>query len=255
MTKRKVIGLWALIASMSVLPAVATAKNGFLVAPGRVQIDVEELKTHTFIITNTGDEQIRLSIEPIYLPIDDPTMKAGTHLRSGVADDENIVDNVRVSPRRLSLKPGQRRDIRVQLKPLSDPRPGDYRAHLLVKMDETAYTTRQKADGENNMNMELNVKMETAVALYGRKDEPVIDLSMSCDISENGVTEVSTTNPTAWRFEGLLSSGETQSIPLVMLRESVRTVAFKLPESADNPTFTLRNLDGETVSEAVCKTK
>ena len=122
-------------------------------------------------------------------------------------------------------------------------------------MDETAYTTRQKADGENNMNMELNVKMETAVALYGRKDEPVVDLSMSCDVSENGVTEVSTTNPSAWRFEGLLSSDQTQPIPLVMLRESVRTVAFKLPESGANPTFTLRNLDGETVAEAVCKTQ
>lgn len=252
MNKTKSVCLFALISSLCLVPALSHAKNGFLVAPGRVQIDVEELKTHTFIITNTGDERIRLSIEPIYLPIDDPTMKAGKHLRPGVANEENIVDNVRVSPRRLSLKPGQRRDIRVQLTPLSDPKPGDYRAHLLVKMDEVAYTSSQTAEGQNSMNMELNVKMETAVALYGRKDEPEVDLSMDCQLSPSGVTEIAVINPTNWRFEGLLSSSATQALPLVMLRESERTVAFKLPAGTPAPTFTLSSLNGEVVSKASC---
>lgn len=249
---RRVVGLWAVLASLFALPTTVAAQNSFLVAPGRVQINVEELKTHTFIITNTGDERIRLSIEPVYLSIDDPTMKAGRHLRQGVADEENMVNNVRVSPRRLSLKPGQRRDIRVQLKPLSDPRPGDYRAHLLVSMVETAFTQEGNSLGDNNMNMQLNVKMETAVALYGRKDAPVVDIDMKCQRSEDGVTEVLATNAAKWRFEGLLTSNKTQSIPLVMLRESQRSVAFKLPSDATDIEFTLSDLDGVVVSKTTC---
>lgn len=251
----KLAACFAVFSQLMLMSTVVDAKNGFLVAPGRVQINVEELKTHTFIITNTGDERIRLSIDPIYLDIDDPTMKAGSHIRPGVATEENIVENVRVSPRRLSLKPGQRRDIRVQITPLSDPRPGDYRAHLLVKMDETAYTSKVESEGKNNMNMQLNVKMETAVALYGRKDEPEVDVRLTCTKLEDGASEVAFTNASKWRFEGLLLSNKTEPVPIVLLRESLRTVAYMLPEGTGNTEFTLNNLDGEIVSKVICSEK
>lgn len=251
MFKIKTIGLWVVAASMCCAPAIAVAKNSFLVAPGRLQIDLEQLRTHSFIITNTGDEVIRVNVDPIYLPIDDSTMKAGRHLSPDVAMKENIARNVRVSPRRLNLQPGERRDIRVQISPLSSPEPGDYRAHLLVKMNETAYSSEKTSEDEG-MTMKLNVNMETAVALYGRKDEPVVDLSMSCENTDSGKTEVAIINPTDWRFEGRLAIGETTLKPVVMLRESEKTMTLDLASDMADSAISITDLEGGVVTKAIC---
>lgn len=251
MNKFKRVGAWAL-ASLCALPSISMAKNGFLVAPGILEINVDELKTHSFIVTNTGDDPIRLSVDPIYLPIDHHTMNAGTHLRPGVAEEENIVDKVRVSPRKLSLRPGERRYVRVQVRPLKDKEPGDYRAHLLVKMQEVAYTSSTKSENQAGMSLDLDIRMEAAVALYGRKGNPRYRMDLACEKSEAGAFRVSVANPTEWRFEGMLSSGNTDETPLVVLRESVRKVAFDLSSDLEEIEFTLTDLNGAVAAEVLC---
>lgn len=252
MNIKTIVVSWAIIAMSLCSTVSAAGKNGFLVAPGRLQINVEEVKTSTFIITNTGDERIRLSIEPVYIEIDDPTMQAGDHLSPEVAAEENIVDKVRVSPPRLSLKPGERRDIRVQIRPLSNAEPGDYRAHLLVKMKETAYTTEKNDESRKDMSMKLDVKMETAVAIYGRKGDPVVDVNATCNRLENHEVKVAINNNSAWRFEGRLAFGDRDQQPIVLLRESVRTMRLDPQSNSDDLNFNIMDLNGNLVAQADC---
>ena len=255
MFKGKSLLIGAMLGSALLLPDMAVAKNAFLVAPGRLQIDVEELKTQSFIVTNTGENQIRLDIKPIYLPIDDSTLNAGEHLSDTVSVREDISSKVRVSPRRLSLLPGQRRDVRVQIRPLENPQPGDYRAHILVKMNEASFTSTEGSEGSDGMSMKLDVNLETAVAVYGRKGDPVEDLNASCDLGPQGQAKVELKNASNWRFEGLLFVDDMKPDPIVLLRESKKTIELDMTSVKVGSTVMVADMNRSVVLHATCSRK
>ncbi len=218
-------------------PFVTLAENSFLVAPGVVEFDLTKPATQSFIITNDGDEPIRLNINPIYLDIGDSSLAMGEHLSPDTKETENITKNLRVSPKRLSLKPGQRRDIRVSFRPNKDITDGDYRTHLLVQMLETAKVIDAGTAGDGALGMKIDIKMETAVAIYGRKGEGSAVLDFQCIANEeDGNLIVTTINESEWRFEGQLTI-VNQSQPgepvyddrVVSLRGSKRDIKIAKP--------------------------
>lgn len=180
------------------------AKNSFLVAPGLVEFDLTKPTTQSFIITNDGDEPIRLTINPIYFDIGDPSLNMGKHLSDQTRDVEDITKSVRISPKRLSLNPGQRRDIRVSIRPDKSLEDGDYRTHILVQMLETAQVIQTAAtEDTNGVGMEIAVKMETAVAIYGKKGESKPEVEFQCTANiDSGSLTLRTVNSTQWRFDG-----------------------------------------------------
>lgn len=225
------------------------SKNSFLVAPGRVDFDLKRPTTQSFIITNNGDGPIRLTIEPIYLEIDSKSMSAGEHLKPETAKLEDLTNSIRVSPRRLSLSPGQRRDIRISLRPSAELTEGDYRTHLLVKMMEVARTIDSGSEDEGSLGMKLNIKMETAVAIYGHKGDRKPSLNASCDINNNNLN-VTVVNPSVWRFDGFIqvfkSNGPTDTPlyenRLISLRESKKQHLTDFTPTDKGP-FLIRFLD------------
>ncbi|MFT4929689.1 MAG: hypothetical protein ACI8WB_005824 [Phenylobacterium sp.] len=215
------------------IPFFSLAKNSFLVAPGIVEFDLKKPATRSFIITNDGDEAIRLNIKPIYFDIADRTMAMGEHLTKTTKDIENITGAIRISPRRLSLKPGQRRDIRVSIRPKKNLPDGDYRSHLLVQMLQVAHVlSSPMPQNSGGVGMDINVKMETAVAIYGSKGQGSPTLNFFCQQNPaNGKLMVKIVNPTIWRFDGPISI-TANNTPifnqrLVRLRDSSKTQAFK----------------------------
>ena len=215
------------------LPLSAFANNSFLVAPGIVEFDLKKPITQSFIVTNDGDETIRLKITPTYFKIDDRTFSMGKHLSEDTSQIEDLTNSMRVSPKRLSLKPGQRRDIRVSIRPGKDLGDGDYRSHLLVQMLEVARTiTNGVAEGGEGMGMNINVKMETAIAIYGSKGQGKPSLEFFCQKNPtNDKFAIQIVNPTVWRFDGQITLTENGKTifdnRLVSLRGSTKDRLFE----------------------------
>jgi P pilus assembly chaperone PapD len=110
----------------------ALSNSLFIVAPGVLHLNLKKKRpVESFIVRNTGSERLRLRLTPIYYPINSRSMNMGTPLTKEILDD--ISKNLIVAPRIVSLKPGQKRTIRVAFRKNKKFEPGDYRAHVLVK--------------------------------------------------------------------------------------------------------------------------
>lgn len=216
--------------------APAAAGNSFLVAPGRIDLDLERPQTRSFIVTNTGDGPIRVTVEPVYFPVDDSSLQGGVPLKPETAGQDSLTPFLRVSPRTLSLKPGERRDVRFSIRNPADLPPGDYRVHLLMRMLETAVTLGNdqiRIEGDRGIAMQLHIKMETAVAIYGHKGARHGEVAVACRRAEDGTLRLEVTNATPWRYEGragVFAAGAApdaaplNAFPFNSLRESRRTV-------------------------------
>jgi len=188
---------------MLVFVETAQARNSFLVAPGRVDVDLSRPKTQSFIITNNGDDKIRLSIDPVYFAVDSKSLAAGEPISENKVGYDDLHQFIRVSPRALSLQPGQRRDIRISVRAPGDLVQGDYRAHLLVRMVETAMTVGSSNPKDpNSVGMQLNIKMETGVALYGHMGDRDPKIDFQCRHDESGNVLIQATNTSPWLFDG-----------------------------------------------------
>lgn len=243
----------ALLSLLVVTSTSLLARNSFLVAPGRVDFDLSRPNTQSFIITNNGDDEIRLSIAPIYFEIDSKSLAAGVPLHPETKDD--LRPFIRVSPRTLALRPGQRRDIRVSVRPPAELPLGDYRAHLLVSMKEIAMTVNQQVStNANSIGMQLDIKMETGVALYGHKGERSPELSFECQRDVDNNLLLIASNPSLWRFEGwvrLFTAGAAADAPALVehhlnsLRESRRPIRTDWHPKGTGP-YEIRWSDAKT---------
>ncbi|MGD1524660.1 hypothetical protein [Vibrio owensii] len=206
----------------ALLSTSAMAAGGFLVAPERAKFDFDKVETKKFILTNTSDEPIRLSIKPEFIPMDSKHISIGSHIES-YDNDDDLTPFVRVAPRIVSLEPGERRDIRVQVRPSNKLTNGDYRTHLLV---ENIATAQEKAVVESSDDIKMNIalRMQTAIALYARRGDYSQDLSFEC--ADKGVT---VTNSSAYMFEGKVNIDSKEARPALMMRESERTFTFDEP--------------------------
>lgn len=215
-----------LVASVLLSSAPAFAENKFLVAPGRIEADLNAPTTRTVIVSNVGSDTIRLELFPEFVRIGDEKgeIKAGISHLKDQAGTESLEDFVTVSPKVLTLKPGQRRDVKVNIngkrsrtnknaKPLT--KDGDYRTHLIVRMKETALTQQVQDPNNTGLSMNLDIKFETAIAIYGRIGSPDYkDVNLTCD---NG--SVTLENNTNYKINGKLRAGESES-PFVVMRNS-----------------------------------
>ncbi|MDH5527089.1 MAG: hypothetical protein OEY97_07250 [Nitrospirota bacterium] len=190
-----------LLASLLGTAMPALAANSFLVAPGRVDMDLTRPRTQVFILTNNGDGAIRLTIEPIYFEVDSASLRAGEPLDAAASVQDDMTPWLRVSPRTVSLQPGERRNIRASVRPPADLPDGEYRAHLLVRMLEPA-RNMGPTGGDEALTMRLTLKMETAVAIYGHRGRRDGQITFGCHIGAGGELELVGVNRSIWRYEG-----------------------------------------------------
>lgn len=205
----------------------------FLIAPGRVELNLETPHTQRIVITNPGKTPIRLSVEPIYLPINGKDLKLGSPFPESSHDQDDLSPYLLVSPRVLSLQPGQQRLVRISTRPLVHLPDGDYRAHLLVKMKEVATHLKSTihSSESSRFNLNIGIKMETAVAIYGRKGNPHPKVHITCQQKGDSL-QINMVNPSVYHFDAeLKATGQhtqtswlTQKQRLFCLRQSQRTI-------------------------------
>jgi hypothetical protein len=200
-TRSVLVGLFLFLST--ILPA----KNSFLVAPTSAEIDLKKPVTLSFIVTNSGDDNIRLSISPIYFGIGSKFMPPLKPLDAETSKDDSLVPFMKVSPKIISLKPTEQRTIRVSVRPTKElkEKKGEYRAHVLFAMLDIAETLGQKKKpGEKGIGVQLSFKSQTGVVIYGSVEKGDPDLVPECSISSNGKLKVKIKNKGLWRFDGWL---------------------------------------------------
>ncbi|MGK5095038.1 hypothetical protein WDW89_23890 [Deltaproteobacteria bacterium TL4] len=234
--QKSVVIAWMFVFLVMGFPEISLAAKNFSVAPGIIEINLSRASTQTFLLTNTGDETIRLLIRPVYFEIDSKSLAAGSHLNPQVASVENIEKFILVSPRVLSLAPGQNRSIRISVRPEGQLSPGDYRSHLLVQTLEEQKKKSESTKGLQGMSIQLEIKLETGIAIYGRVGEPKYRFEWACEQVQPGEFMVNVINLSQWRYSGWMGVfDEAQPMSpmavqrLISLRESKRTFQFKVP--------------------------
>lgn len=239
MTKRGVsfpCKLFITILLFCLSASTALAEANFSVAPGVVHFDLTRPRTQSFLITNVGDERIRLLIKPIYFAVNSKSLNAGEPLEITDGFQDNLSKFTLVSPRILSLKPGDRRKVRVSIRPRRNLIPGDYRSHLLISAIGRKQIARGGNSGSGGLKINLTVRMETAVAVYGRVGIPKFDLRWECNKSKDNQLLLRVRNGSNWRFSGWFTLFEFQkgspkpllTARLVSLGQTNKTIPLKI---------------------------
>jgi hypothetical protein len=233
------------------IPLLANSKNDFSVAPSRIEIDLAKPKTESFIVYNRGDGPIRVEIETTYFPVDSKEMEYGEKLanKNVVADD--LSSSIRISPSKISLAPGEQRAVRISIRPGSNLSEGEYRAHLLFRMLETAFSQKDSKTDEKGkkMGMKLSFKLELATAIIGTIGvPPEIKVETACRFNKKGKLVLATTNPNKWRADGWAKIySENKNFlgekHLFVLRESKKEVTFEEIPKSENKLLTIKWYD------------
>ena len=232
--------LLIIIFSTILLPSILFAKNTFLVAPTSAEISLDRPNTISFVVTNNGDGQVRVAISPIYFPVDSKFMPTAKPIDPATTTKDDLSSYMIISPKVVSLKPGEQRTVRVSVRPKPEVfKDGEYRAHVLFSMLDVADTMQTKGAKEG-VSMKLNFKSETAVVVYGSVGKGDADLKTSCKIVKDKQTKIAITNAGKWRFDGWLrildGDKKLTEDKVFIVRESVReSVLNWVPKTKDTP--------------------
>ncbi|MBU3917723.1 hypothetical protein KKA14_19520, partial [bacterium] len=182
------------------------------------------------------NERIRLVVTPVYFPVDSKSLQAGKSLDKDFNNKDDISGLIIVSPRVVVLSPGQKRHVRFSVRMKEKMPLGDYRAHLLVNIKESQnpeLVSKGAVDGSQTMSIRLNIKLQTAVAVYGRIESPDTKLEVSCEQVEKNKLVIHSRNKSRWNYRGWMGiyqsedqdpDNPTELIRLINLRESERTI-------------------------------
>ncbi|MCP3926997.1 MAG: hypothetical protein GY714_30940 [Desulfobacterales bacterium] len=193
----KLIMLFVLI----IFTTTTFGKSLFLVAPGVLHLNLKNKRSiESFIVRNTGDEKIRLRLTPIYFPINSKSMKMGEPLNKEVVDD--ISKNLIISPKIVSLKPGQRRTVRVAFRKTRKLEAGDYRAHVLIKSVNPVKQKFKPSTETKGVSLNLNIKLQTAIAVYVHSGKSNASLDFVSSKDKKGNIVITSINNTKFKYDG-----------------------------------------------------
>ncbi len=199
--------------------------NFFLVAPGVLHLNLKNKRSiESFIIRNTGENKLRLRLATVYFPIGSKSMKMGVPLNKEIVDD--ISKNLIVSPKIVSLKPGQKRTVRVAFRKNRKFEAGDYRAHVLIKSVDPVKQKANPGNETKGISLNLNIKLQTAIAVYvhSGKSNASVDFISSKDKKGNIV--ITSINKTKFKYDGwfqiIQGSNKSKIERFMVFRESKR---------------------------------
>lgn len=212
------------------------ALNSFLVAPTSAEIKLNRPTTLSFVVTNNGDSRIRISVSPIFFAVGSKFMPPLKRIGGEGDDYDDIAKYMMVSPKVVSLNPGEQRTVRASVRPPSSLKEGEYRAHVLFAMLDVAGSVASKKKGDG-LSMKLDFKSETAVVVYGTVGTGSAKLETICSVVKNK-TRVAIKNSGLWRFDGWLTIYGDKDKKLVeekvfMTRQTSKDLLLNWAPSAD----------------------
>lgn len=195
----------------------------FLVAPTKMEVNLSRATASSYIVTNTGTERLRITASPIYIPI-----KEFKDLTPVAIVNDDISKSIMLSPKTVSLKPGESRTIRVLIKPKKLPE-GEYRANILFKTIPIRHLKDNKKS--KKIAIKLGFKLELAPVIYARIGKPKPKLSYNCFVKDKKYC-IEVVNKGNARFDGWANLYSTSSkylskTKVLLYRETKTTSCFK----------------------------
>lgn len=266
--------LICLFAFFLAIPAQLLAKASYVVAPGVIEFDLNSTKrqTKSFLIRNTGDERIRLSIQPIFFKVNSKNLNIGEPLNPETDEDFSLIPHLRLSPPIVSLVPQQRRTIRVSVRPTAKLLPGDYRTHVLIKIvsRQPMGNKVESAEQASGVNLNLDLQIETAISLVARVGNPEFKMSWECQRKDDGYISLMLSNQSQWRFKGWAAVylpdqlGQENQLPtgdplellsIIAYRETKRDYLIKDPDTEGVLIFWGLDKSQLNIGKAFCEIK
>ncbi|WP_146108448.1 fimbrial biogenesis chaperone [Photobacterium angustum] len=158
----KVIFVFFLV--MFTLPCLANMK----VAPLRV-VTSEPNITQKFLVSNTGDQPIRIRVSADYLST--PNNSYLTRHKEITKEAEDLTPYLRISPPVLSrLMPNERRVVRLRVNDVPNDFPsGEYRTHLHFKQELINPIKANNMNNNDGLALNLTMLVNSSVPIYYQK--------------------------------------------------------------------------------------
>jgi len=170
--------IWGLLLALAVFPQAALANRAeTLLIPTRVVMEKNDRFT-TVIIRNVGNATGNLSVDLI-----DMTMgETGgvVQLEEGKSDPYSAIPILRVSPRSVTLRPGESQNVRIMLRKPEGLADGEYRSHLKVKVeeDDVESTVNRTAEEMKAASISVKAKLALTIPIIVRNGETTIAIKI-----------------------------------------------------------------------------
>ncbi|WP_270749653.1 hypothetical protein [Fusobacterium hominis] len=126
----------------------------FSVSPTKFDIDMVRKKTYELeIVNNTGN-----------------ILRITTYLEQ-IAGYRSLEENIVVFPKKISIKPGGKKEIRFTIKNLERLEPGIYKNLLVIREIETSNTQNIKFVHNKDLIFNMNIITEVALHINGVKNK------------------------------------------------------------------------------------
>jgi len=161
------------------LALFSPAYADMVISPTRVFMDTDN-RSATLILRNssTGARTYRLSWE-------DKRAKENGSYAMITDEDEwqySAQDMIRLSPRQITVGPGENQTVRFSYRPPADLQPGEYRSHLLLKVipDISEPTASIDTSGpEDNVGVRVFMQMSFSIPVVVRHNTEAPQISIS----------------------------------------------------------------------------
>jgi P pilus assembly chaperone PapD len=163
---------------------LAQEKPGLLVTPTRVVLEGKN-RSATISLVNNGD------IEGTYaISIVNKRMREDgsiVEIEQPIDGEKFAEDMLRISPRRVTLKPGERQNVRILARKADGVADGEYRSHLsfaVLPQEETPATTQENEDDSLTIKIKANFGVTIPVIVRSGQTSAtgeIVDLRLKSD--------------------------------------------------------------------------
>ncbi|WP_410207824.1 hypothetical protein [Fusobacterium sp.] len=123
----------------------------FSVSPTKFEIDMEKVKTYTLEIKNNTGIPLRLTVN--------------FEKKEGY---EDMSDNIVVFPKKISIKPGGKKELRFTVRNLEKLQKGKYK-NLFILREIVPTKGKESVYKDKDLIFNLNIITEIALPIYGVK--------------------------------------------------------------------------------------
>jgi hypothetical protein len=206
MKKLSLLSLLLLCALLA--PQAAFAKNAeVMVLPTRVVMESSDRFT-TVILKNTGQATGNFTMDLI-----DMEMKEDgnvTPIEEGQPAEFSAKPYIHVAPKSVTLKPGETQNVRLMLRKPENLEPGEYRAHLKVRVVNDNVNPDGTPVKENEAKIavvtnlvlivpvivrqgdtKVSMTMETPKIVYGEKGDPSLEVYLAREGNRSSMGDMS----------------------------------------------------------------
>lgn len=171
MKKMCILAILLALFTLGARPAFANSAQVMLI-PTRIVMDKGDRYT-TVVIKNVGNATGNMSVDLIDMSMD----ATGAVLESPTGQDPySAIPLLRISPRSVTLKPGDSQNVRLLLRKPEGLAAGEYRSHLKVRVDEDNVEAKEaeKASGQSGMSVSVKAKLALTIPVIIRVGETVV---------------------------------------------------------------------------------